>query len=53
MELWACGFNAWGQLNFEKEDQSDEPHDVSELRCVLKVEKIESVYSSISGTLGR
>ncbi|KAI9644172.1 hypothetical protein NHQ30_007525 [Ciborinia camelliae] len=34
MELWACGFNAWNQLQFEG-DLPDEPEDVFTFKRVL------------------
>ncbi|KAG4031667.1 hypothetical protein MFRU_008g00320 [Monilinia fructicola] len=34
MELWACGFNAWNQLQFEG-DLSDEPKDLFTFKRVL------------------
>ena len=66
MQLWACGFNAWGQLHFANEDgespNSDGkpsvesryrcPKDLDEFECVLVDSDIEVLKTSPSATLG-
>jgi len=50
MELWACGLNAWNQLEFDREPPL-EPRDLLEFKCVLKDEHIEVLWMSLSATL--
>lgn len=52
MELWASGFNAWGQLDFDKVPGSF-PRDLKEFRCIMTEERIEVVCTSLSATLGK
>jgi hypothetical protein len=53
MELWASGFNAWNQLQFNGELPSD-PQDLNVFKCVLTDDKdIEVVRTSLSATLGK
>lgn len=52
MELWASGFNAWSQLQFDG-DMVAEPQDLKEFTCVLKDEHIEVLRASLSATLGK
>ena len=51
MELWATGFNAWSQLQFDGELPA-QPCDLREFSSVLKDEQIEILRTSISATLG-
>ncbi|KAF7874035.1 hypothetical protein EAF04_002707 [Stromatinia cepivora] len=51
MELWACGFNAWNQLQFEG-DLPDEPEDVFAFQRVLKAKgSIKIIGTSFSACL--
>ncbi|TGO23886.1 hypothetical protein BPAE_0118g00130 [Botrytis paeoniae] len=51
MELWACGFNAWNQLQFEG-DLPDEPEDVLTFKRVLRAEgSIKILETSFSACL--
>ncbi|KAB8290227.1 hypothetical protein EYC80_011096 [Monilinia laxa] len=51
MELWACGFNAWNQLQFE-DDLSDEPKDLFTFKRVLTSKgSIRIVGTSFSACL--
>ncbi|THV50937.1 hypothetical protein BGAL_0130g00180 [Botrytis galanthina] len=51
MELWACGFNAWNQLQFEG-DLPDEPEDVLTFKRVLRAEgSIDILETSFSACL--
>ena len=50
MELYAAGFNAWNQLNFQ-ERQPAEPNDLHVFECVLKADKI-SVRAYLTCTVG-
>ncbi|TGO19012.1 hypothetical protein BTUL_0006g00450 [Botrytis tulipae] len=51
MELWACGFNAWNQLQFEG-DLPDEPEDVLSFKRVLRAEgSINILETSFSACL--
>ncbi|PVH89350.1 RCC1/BLIP-II [Cadophora sp. DSE1049] len=52
MELWASGFNAWGQLDFSGENGLDS-WDVKTFKCVLEDKQIEILRTSISATLIR
>jgi hypothetical protein len=51
MELWACGFNAWGQLSFE-DVVEEEPRDFHSFKCILKDKNIEILRTTLSQTLG-
>jgi len=51
MELWACGFNAWGQLSFQ-ETPFEDTRDLNAFQCILEEETIEVVRSSVSAILG-
>lgn len=52
MELWACGFNAWNQLQFEG-DLPDEPEDLFNFKRVLKAKGcIKILETSFSACLG-
>ncbi|KAK6597757.1 hypothetical protein ACHAPC_006909 [Botrytis cinerea] len=51
MELWACGFNAWNQLQFEG-DLPDEPEDLFNFKRVLKAKGcIKILETSFSACL--
>ncbi|KAF7927086.1 hypothetical protein EAE99_005417 [Botrytis elliptica] len=54
MELWACGFNAWNQLQFEG-DLPDEPEDVLSFKRVLRAEGsidiLETSFSACSAVV--
>ncbi|KAJ8062529.1 hypothetical protein OCU04_009057 [Sclerotinia nivalis] len=51
MELWACGFNAWNQLQFDG-DLPDEPEDVFTFKQVLKAKgSIKIIGTSFSACL--
>ncbi|CAD6442525.1 3a800312-28ac-4f89-b76f-8c28b81778ec [Sclerotinia trifoliorum] len=51
MELWACGFNAWNQLQFDG-DLPDEPEDVFTFKRVLKAKgSIKIIGTSFSACL--
>lgn len=51
-ELWATGFNAWGQLDFEEASESA-PRDLKEFKCILKDESsIEVIHTTLSASLG-
>ncbi|KAG4433888.1 hypothetical protein IFR05_010625 [Cadophora sp. M221] len=52
MELWASGFNAWGQLDFS-EGKGLDSRDLETFKCVLKDKHIEILRTSISATLIR
>ena len=52
MELWACGFNAWGQLQVEG-DLSSDPHDLYRFQPVLEDRRIEILKTAMSATLGK
>lgn len=52
MELWACGFNAWNQLQFEG-DLSDEPKDLFTFKRVLTSKgSLRIIGTSFSACLG-
>jgi hypothetical protein len=51
MELWASGFDAWGQLAFEEPETA--PRDLQDFKCVLRDEAIEIIRTTLSATLGR
>ncbi|KUJ18274.1 RCC1/BLIP-II protein [Mollisia scopiformis] len=50
MELWASGFNAWGQLDFE-EVPGIGHRDLKEFKCILTDKRIEIVRTTLSATL--
>jgi hypothetical protein len=66
MQLWACGFNAWGQLHFANEggeslnsdgkpsvdNKCHYPKDLEGFECVLVDSDIEVLKTSHSATLG-
>jgi hypothetical protein len=61
MELWAYGFNAWGQLDFANAEslssdgmpeQDSLPKDLKQFECVLSDNEIDVLKTSISSTLG-
>jgi hypothetical protein len=51
MELWASGFNAWNQLQFDGELPA-QPRDLTEFTCVLKDNRVDVLRASLSATLG-
>jgi len=55
MQLWATGFNAWDQLNFQKdtEDSSSSPLDVYGFKPILADEYIDVLRMSISSILSK
>lgn len=53
MELYASGFNAWGQLTFENPGPHDEPEDLHQFARVLTGNVIEHLRASLSHTTGR
>lgn len=52
MELWASGFNAWGQLNISGGNGLDS-RDLKTFKCVLEDEHIEILRTSLSATLSK
>jgi hypothetical protein len=50
MELWACGFNAWGQLDFG-EKLSLESTDLNTFKCVFIDQRIEILHMGLSSIL--
>jgi hypothetical protein len=52
MELWACGFNAWGQLQLEGDFPSD-PHDLHAFQLLLEDRSIEILKTAVSATLSK
>lgn len=52
MELWASGFNAWNQLQFDGEPVA-EPRDLQKFKRLLENERIEVLRTSLSATLGK
>lgn len=60
MQLFAAGFNAWRQLEFDAPkgagfadgDNGEEPDDVGEFRLVLTDHSIDRPYASLAYTLG-
>ena len=55
MELYATGFNAWRQLEFDSpSNDAGEPDDFESFRSVLKQkDSVEKLYASLSYTLGK
>ncbi len=57
MELWASGFNAWGQLDFElSAPAAGSPEgirDLSSFKCILRDKHIEIIQASLSAVLGK
>lgn len=53
MELYASGFNAWDQLQFQATESHAEPDDLHEFTCVLKGDTIDRPRPSLSYTTGR
>lgn len=52
MELYASGFNAWGQLEFHAAEIHDESDDLHEFTCLLTGDAIDSLRPSLSHTTG-
>jgi len=52
MELWATGFNAWGQLDFQGESFLA-PADLRTFNCILRSKHLEMLRTSLSATLGK
>ena len=53
MELYATGFNAWNQLQFNPVDPDSEPEDIVHFTCVLSDnEGFDGVHPFSSYTLG-
>lgn len=50
MELYASGFNAWGQLRFQDQKGRAEPDDLHEFACVLTDDAIDQTRPSLSNT---
>ncbi|KAG6360094.1 hypothetical protein INS49_011150 [Diaporthe citri] len=50
MELYASGFNAWGQLQFQDAESHAEPDDLHEFTCVLTGDAIDRPRPSLSYT---
>ncbi|KAL2290133.1 hypothetical protein FJTKL_00624 [Diaporthe vaccinii] len=50
MELYASGFNAWGQLQFQATESHAEPDDLHEFTCVLTGDAIDRPRPSLSYT---
>lgn len=54
MELWACGFNAFRQLQCDQDkDVVLDPGDLHIFRCILKDESIEISRTSLSSILSK
>ena len=51
MALYATGFNAWNQLQFEGPNV-EEPDDLTSFTCVLHDDAVNNVRSFLSDTLG-
>jgi len=61
LRLWACGFNAWGQLDFANAgslssdgmpEQGVLPQDLEHFVCILSDNEIDVLETSMSSTLG-
>ncbi|KAK7740180.1 hypothetical protein SLS63_001380 [Diaporthe eres] len=50
MELYASGFNAWGQLQFQATESHAEPDDLHDFTCVLTGDVIDRPRTSLSYT---
>jgi hypothetical protein len=50
MELWACGFNAWGQLDFGEKFSLASP-DLNTFKCVFIDQRIEILHMGLSSIL--
>lgn len=53
MELWASGFNAWGNLDFSRGEARVEPRDLKAFKCVLRDKSIRILRTRVSATLGK
>lgn len=54
MELWACGFNAWGQLEVDKSQVHSSPaQDLPSFKCVLRDPLIQFIRGSVTATLSK
>jgi hypothetical protein len=51
MVLYATGFNAWNQLQFEG-PEVDEPDDIASFTCVLREDTVDHVRAFSSYTRG-
>jgi hypothetical protein len=52
MELYATGFNAWDQLQFNSAESEKEPDDISSFTCVLQDDHINCIHAFLSYTRG-
>jgi hypothetical protein len=61
MELWASGFNAFGQLDFANAgslssdgmpEQDFMPKDLNQFECILSDKEVDVLKTSLSATLG-
>jgi regulator of chromosome condensation len=53
MSLYATGFNAWNQLNFESSPSDQEPDDLFTFTKVLTDKTIGNIIPKISYTAGK
>lgn len=53
MELYASGFNAWGQLNLNRSSDDFNVQDIHNLTRVFHGGSIEQIQAFLSHTLGR
>lgn len=53
MEVYASGFNAWSQLQFQVTESQAEPYDLHEFTCVLTGDAIDRPRPSLSYTTGK
>lgn len=53
MELYASGFNAWGQFHFQATESHADPDDLHEFTSVLSGDAIDRPRPSLSHTIGR
>lgn len=53
MELYASGFNAWGQLSFNRQPVDSAEADLDEFACVLESSTVEHARAFLSHTTGR
>lgn len=57
MELWVAGFNAWGQLTTQLNEEIQNPacslhHDIYTFQnCIKHADKINILWTGISSTL--
>lgn len=52
MKIYAAGFNAWNQLELEREPNTAEPEDIYTFKEIIEGNAIEAPVSRLTYTIG-